>query len=93
MTAMRDELGDMMGCMGPSGARPDVTGVFGDLDRLQQECDDHRAAMAAAADVESARSEESLHQTQMTGMMADMEMHAGTMMGSTDGYTCTLRGP
>lgn len=88
MTAMRHELGDMMGCMGPAGEQPDSEQVLGDLDRLQQECDDHRAAMSAATEIASARAEETRHQGQMTGMMAEMQAHAQAMMDGAGHYGC-----
>jgi hypothetical protein len=88
MTGMRHELGDMMGCMGPAGDQPDSIEVLGDLDRLQSECDEHREAMAAAADMTIAQAEESRHQAEMSGLMADMRTHAGAMMDGNGHFSC-----
>lgn len=88
MSAMRHELGDMMGCMGPGGEQANSQQVLGDLARLQQECDSHRAAMVGATDIASARVEEARHQGQMTGMMAEMRTHAGAMMEGAGHYEC-----
>ena len=88
MVAMRHELGDMVDCMGPAGEQPDGEQVLAALDRLQQAHDDHRAAMTGATDMASAHAEEIRHQGQMTGMMGEMQTHAGDMMDGHGHYSC-----
>jgi hypothetical protein len=90
MTNMRSDVGDMMTCTGPSGQVPASQQVYASLDQLQQECDAHRSAMAAATDVSSALSEETRHQGQMTTIMADMQMHESAMMNGAADYSCLM---
>jgi hypothetical protein len=92
MMGMRIELGDMTGCMGPSGEQVDPQQVTADLDGLQMESDAHLQAMSAATDLPSALAEEARHQNQLAAMMADMQTHSSAMMDGTAQYSCHMSG-
>jgi len=88
MTGMRDQLGDMTMCMGSAAGTLGVDAVNADLDRLQQECDSHQQAMAAAVDLAGAGVEERRHHDGMAGMLSAMREDMSTMMDGSGRFTC-----
>lgn len=88
MTAMRDEMSDMMDdCMGDDSS-PHIGAMADDVDRMAAAYDEHRARMAAAATLEAARVEESRHAASMAELFDDCAGHARSMMDEMGGMTC-----
>jgi hypothetical protein len=89
---MTDNMGDMHMCHLPSGARPDLTTMAGQLEQVRAECRAHQEAMARVSDAAGASAEEGRHQLAMHGFVAQMARNRQEMMTRAGGYSCPMHG-
>lgn len=82
-------IGHMGMCMS-KGAAPNTDALSASLTSLKKEIDAHKAAMAAAADMPAATTEEARHQTAIDGLVTDMHTGHDAMAAMAGSYMCPM---
>ena len=76
-------------CMNAAGMMADAAKPMADLaDQMKQECTNHKAAMAAAADLAAAASEETRHQKALGTLKDMMTGKRDALSPTAASYTC-----
>ena len=76
-------------CMNAAGLMADTKPMADLADQMKQEWANHNAAMAAAADLAAAATEETRHQAAVADFQAKMSAKQAALAPTEAGYTCT----